>query len=132
MQTTTSPPQLVAEGGPSASGQPPQPGQSLPESPPGQRWGIGGTLKALVRRHLCKQREFILTNVLEVQDLMRLLMRPRNSGLPWSRDEVGRIRAHLKTLARLIPALVVFLLPGGLLLLPVLSEVLDRRQGPRT
>jgi hypothetical protein len=88
--------------------------------------------KALVRRHLCKQREFILTNVLEMQDLMRLLMKPRNSGLPWSRDEVGRIRAHLKTLARLIPALVVFLLPGGLVLLPVLSEVLDRRQGPRT
>jgi len=132
MQTTTSPPQLVVADSLSSSGQSPQPGQSPPESPSGQRRGIGGTFKALVRRHLCKQREFILTNVLEVQDLMRLLMKPRNSGLPWSRDEVGRIRAHLKTLARLIPALVVFLLPGGLVLLPVLSEVLDRRQGPRT
>ena len=121
MQATASSPQLVAAGGPSASEQPPQPGQSPPKSPPGQRRGIGGTFKALVRRHLCKQREFILTNVLEVQGLMRLLMKPRNSGLPWSRDEVGRIRA-----------LVVFLLPGGLVLLPVLSEVLDRRQGPRT
>ena len=115
-----------------ATTSPPQPGQSPPESLPGHRRGIGGTLKALVRRQLCTQREFILTNVLEVQGLMRLLMKPRNSGLPWSHDEVGRIRAHLKALARLIPALVVFLLPGGLLLLPVLSEVLDRRQGPRT
>ena len=132
MQATASSPQLVAAGGPSASEQPPQPGQSPSESRPGQRRGIGGTFKALVRRHLCTQREFILTNVLEVQGLMRLLMKPQNSGLPWSRDEVGRIRAHLKTLARLIPALVVFLLPGGLLLLSVLSEVLDRRQGPRT
>jgi hypothetical protein len=132
MQTTTSPPQLVAEGGPSSSGQPPQPGQSPPETLSAQRRGIGGTFKAVVGRHLCKQREFILTNVLEMQDLMRLLMKPRNSGLPWSRDEVRRIRAHLKTLARLIPALVVFHLPGGLVLLPVLSEVLDRRQGPRT
>ena len=132
MQATASSPQLVAAGGPSASEQPPQPGQSSPESPSGQRRGIGGTFKALVRWHLCKQREFILTNVLEAQGLMRLLMKPRNSGLPWSRDEVGRIRAHLKTLARLIPALVVFLLPGGLLLLPLLAEVLDRRQGPRT
>ena len=132
MQATASSPQLVAAGGPSASEQPPQPGQSPSESRPGQRRGIGGTFKALVRRHLCTQREFILTNVLEVQGLMRLLMKPRNSGLPWSRGEVDRIRAHLKTLARLIPALVVFLLPGGLLLLPVLSEVLDRRQGPRT
>ena len=131
MQATASPPQLVAAGGPSASEQPPQPGQSLPESPPGQRRGIGGKFKALVRRHLCKQREFILTNVLEVQGLMRLLMKPRNSGLPWSRDEVGRIRAHIKALACLIPAFVIFLLPGGLLLLPVLAEVLDRRQGTR-
>jgi hypothetical protein len=132
MQATTSPPQLAIAGGTSTSEQPPQSGQSPPDTPSAQRRGIGDRFKTLVRRHLCKQREFILINVLEVQDLMRLIMKPRNSGQPWSRDEVGRIRAHIKTLVRLIPAFVVFLLPGGLVLLPVLSEVLDRRQGPRT
>ena len=91
MQATASHPQLVAAGGPSASEQPPQPGQSPPESPPGQRRGIGGKFKALVRRHLRKQREFIMGHALEIQGLMQLLMKPRNTGLSWTPEEVGRV-----------------------------------------
>jgi hypothetical protein len=70
-------------------------------------------------------------HALEIQGLMQLLMKPRNTGLSWTPEEVGRVRSHLKALMRLVPAVVVFLLPGGLFLLPVLAEVLDRRQGPR-
>jgi hypothetical protein len=87
--------------------------------------------KALVRRHLRKQREIILGHVLEIQGLMQLLMKPRNTDQPWSPEELGRIRAHLKALVWLVPSLLVFLLPGGLFLLPILAEVLDRRAVPR-
>jgi hypothetical protein len=87
--------------------------------------------KALVRRHLRKQREIILGQVLEIQGLMQLLMKPRNTNQPWAPEELGRIRAHLKALVWLVPSLLVFLLPGGLVLLPILAEVLDRRATPR-
>jgi hypothetical protein len=88
-------------------------------------------LKTLIRRHLQTQRDFILSQVAPVQGLMRLLMKPQNTGLPRTREETRQIRAQLKAVARLVPTLLVFLLPGGLLLLPILAEVLDRRRASR-
>jgi len=87
--------------------------------------------KTLIRRHLQTQRDFILSHVAPVQGLMRLLMKSRNTGLPWTREEARQLRAQLKAVARLVPTLLVFLLPGGLLLLPILAEVLDRRRPSR-
>jgi hypothetical protein len=84
-----------------------------------------------LRRNLIRQRELILPQVLAVQGLMHLLMKPRNTGRIWTLDERRQIRRHLWTLVRFVPVFAVFLLPGGLLLLPVLAEVLDRRQAPR-
>ena len=88
-------------------------------------------LTALLRRNLIKQRDLILPQVLAIQGMMQILMKTRNTGLPWTSEELRQIRRHLWTLARFVPTLVVFLLPGGLLLLPILAEVLDRRQIPR-
>ena len=59
---------------------------------------------------------------------MRLLMKNRNTSEKWTREEIREIRAHLRHIAMLVPALIIFLLPGGLLLLPLLAEVLDRRK----
>jgi hypothetical protein len=94
-------------------------------------WDRAGVLTAPLRRNLIKQRDLILPQVLAIQGMMQILMKPRNTGLPWTPEEVRQIRRHLWTLARFVPTLVVFLLPGGLLLLPILAEVLDRRQTPR-
>jgi hypothetical protein len=84
-------------------------------------------LTGLIRRHLHREREVILRHVLAVRGLMGLLMKPRNTGLGWTPDEIAQVRAHLRALAWLVPSLLVFLLPGGLFLLPILTEVLDRR-----
>ncbi len=62
---------------------------------------------------------------------MQLLMKERNTGERWTRKELREIRSHLRTMCKLVPALVVFLLPGGLFFLPVLAEALDRRRGIR-
>jgi hypothetical protein len=94
-------------------------------------WDRAGGLTAPLRRNLTKQRDLILPQALAIQGMMQILMKPRNTGLPWTSEEVRQIRRHLWTLARFVPTLVVFLLPGGLLLLPILAEVLDRRQTPR-
>jgi hypothetical protein len=37
----------------------------------------------------------------------------------------------LKNLSKIIPALIIFLLPGGSFLLPILADVLDRRKTRR-
>ena len=85
-------------------------------------------IKRFLKRLIDKNKEFILSQVLAVKDLMRLLMKNRNTGEKWTREEIHEIRAHLRHIAMLVPALIIFLLPGGLLLLPLLAEVLDRRK----
>lgn len=88
-------------------------------------------LTAPLRRNLYKQRDLILRQALAMQGLMRLLMKPRNTGQPWTARENHRIRRHLRILALSVPTLFIFLLPGGLLLLPILVEILDRRRTNR-
>lgn len=88
-------------------------------------------LSEFLKRRIASQRALILPHVVAIKGLMRLLMKVRNTGEPWTREEVREIRTHLWGLARLVPILCVFLLPGGLLLLPILAEVLDRRTRPR-
>ena len=85
-------------------------------------------IKRFLRRLIAKNKEFILSQVLAVKDLMRLLMKNRNTGEKWTREEIREVRARLRHIAMLVPALIIFLLPGGLLLLPLLAEVLDRRK----
>ena len=85
-------------------------------------------IKRFLKRLIDKNKEFILSQVLAVKDLMRLLMKNRNTGEKWTREEIHEIRAHLKHIAMLVPALIIFLLPGGSLLLPLLADVLDRRK----
>ena len=85
-------------------------------------------IKRFLKRLIDKNKEFILSQVLAVKDLMRLLMKNRNTGEKWTREEIHEIRVHLRHIAMLVPALIIFLLPGGSLLLPLLADVLDRRK----
>jgi hypothetical protein len=88
-------------------------------------------LKEFIKRRLASHRNLILPHVLAMKGLMQLLMKVRNTGEPWTPEERREIRSHLRRLARLIPILVIFLLPGGMFLLPILAEILDRRNKPR-
>ncbi len=88
-------------------------------------------LTEFLKHRLASQRNLILPHVLAIQGLMRLLMKVRNTGQSWTAEERREIRSHLWSIARLVPVLIVFLLPGGLLFLPILAEVLDRRCVPR-
>jgi hypothetical protein len=88
-------------------------------------------LTEFLKHRLASQRNLILPHVLAIQGLMRLLMKVRNTGQSWAPEERREIRSHLWSIARLVPILIVFLLPGGLLFLPILAEALDRRCVPR-
>jgi hypothetical protein len=66
--------------------------------------------------------------VLAVRGLMQLLMKIRNTDERWTREEKKEIKSHLKNIAKIIPAVAIFSLPGGAFLLPILAEALDRRK----
>lgn len=80
---------------------------------------------------IAQNREFILKEAVEVKGLMQLLMKHRNTGQEWTQEEKREIKMHLKNISRVVPAVLIFLIPGGSLLLPFLAEVLDRRQERR-
>lgn len=76
---------------------------------------------------LTRWKKVILDEISQVDGLMRLLMKNRN-GAPWTPTEKHALTGHLRALAQGIPFLVVFSLPGGMLLLPLLACFLDRRK----
>lgn len=84
-------------------------------------------LRKLVARH----RNLIFQEGRQMQDFLKLLMKPRNTDVKWTKEEIRQLKAHLKRLSFYIPALVIFLLPFGAMLLPVLAELLDRRKKRR-
>jgi hypothetical protein len=83
------------------------------------------------KRLIIKNKAFILEEILAVKGLMQLLMKQRNTDQTWTKEEKREIKIHLKNISKVIPALIIFLLPGGSLLLPFLAEVLDRRKTRR-
>ena len=83
-----------------------------------------------------RERRRLTSEILEVRGLMPLLMKPRNSGR-WTDEDKKELVGHLRRLSSISRYLVVFALPGGVLMLPVLAWWIDRRSernrgGPST
>jgi len=76
-----------------------------------------------VARVVFDNAETLWTEVRETGDLGVLLAR-RASGQSLSDDEQRRMREQLVDLVKAVPALAVFALPGGFVLLPLLLKVL--------
>ncbi len=88
-------------------------------------------IKNYFKRLILINKEAILMEVLSISGLMRLLMKTRNTDETWTREERKEIKKHLKNIAKIVPAIAIFSLPGGSFLLPLLAEVLDRRKTRR-
>jgi hypothetical protein len=88
-------------------------------------------IKRYLKRLVLINKEAILMEVLSIKGLMQLLMKTRNTDEKWTREEKKEIKRHLRTIAKIVPAVAIFFLPGGSFLLPVLAEVLDRRKTRR-
>jgi hypothetical protein len=88
-------------------------------------------IKKYLKRLFIVNKQAILMEVLSIRGLMQLLMKTRNTDEKWTREEQREIKRHLKNISKIIPVLVLFSLPGGSLLLPILAEVLDRRRTRR-
>ena len=88
-------------------------------------------IKNYIKRLIIKNKDFILKEVLAVKGLMYLLMKNRNTGEKWTREEKTEIKNHLRNISKMVPIIIIFLLPGGSLYLPILAAVLDRRKKRR-
>ena len=67
-----------------------------------------------------------------MSDFMHLLMKQRNAKGKWTTEDVTRIRSQLELLSNSVPFLIVFILPLGFLMLPLLARALDRRKAARS
>jgi hypothetical protein len=81
-----------------------------------------GALKKILLQYKGK----ILAEIESARDLMALLMKGTKG--KWTEVELHKIKTHFVTLGKKVPILMVFMLPGGTILLPMLIEVLDRRK----
>ncbi len=88
-------------------------------------------IKKYLKRLILLNKEAILMEVVSITGLMQLLMKTRNTDKGWTREERKEIRMHLRNIARTIPTIAIFSLPGGAFLLPILAEALDRRKTRR-
>ena len=75
-------------------------------------------LMVQVKKHL----DNIMQEIKETRELYDLLMKAKESSL--SVEERRKVREQLMDIAKSIPALAIFALPGGGILLPVLIKVL--------
>ncbi len=91
----------------------------------------GSLIIRLAKRMFSGSRQFILSEVLGIRGFMQLLMKRRNTGEKWTASEIAEIKRHLKSISKAVPALIIFVLPGGAFLLPLFAAFLDRRQRKR-
>lgn len=68
--------------------------------------------------------------ILRIEGLITVLMKPRN-GQAWTAEDKALLRDELRRLARATPGFLIFLLPGGSILLPLYAWFLDTRRARR-
>lgn len=80
---------------------------------------------------VAKNKDLIYREGRFLNGFFHLLFKQVNTGEKWTPEEIILLRKHFLHLTAYIPVFILFLLPGGSLLLPFVAEVLDRRKGKR-
>ena len=99
-------------------------------------WILGMTrarfmIRFFLKRLILKNKDLIFSEAQRFQGFLHLFFKPRNTDAEWTKEEKEQIKNYLKRLSLYVPILIIFVLPGGSLLLPILAEVLDRRKSRR-
>jgi hypothetical protein len=88
-------------------------------------------LRFVLKRLISKNKKLIFQEAQHIQGFLVLLFKERNTDTKWTKEEREQLKSYLKRLSAYVPVIILFLLPGGSLLLPVLAEILDRRKQRR-
>src|SRR5208337_478118 len=86
---------------------------------------------SLFKSHVAKYRTILLEEARRIDGFMRLLMKQRNTGTRWTKDEKAELRRYIWGLTFYAPVLFILFLPGGFFLIPLLAEAVDRRRRSR-
>ena len=73
---------------------------------------------------------YIRSELSQIKGLIPLLMKHRNGG-KWTVEERAMLVRDLRALSSLSPYLIPILMPGGVLMLPLLAYWMDRRRSLR-
>lgn len=76
------------------------------------------------------QRLYIRKELYQARGAIRLLIKRRN-GEKWSAEERARLLHDLRAISHLSPYLIPLLMPGGVLLLPLVAWWMDFRRKKR-
>ncbi|MEJ1959497.1 MAG: hypothetical protein WDM70_08820 [Nitrosomonadales bacterium] len=76
------------------------------------------------------QRLFIRNELSQVRGLIPILMKRRNGG-QWSEEERAMLHRDLRALSNLSPYLILLIVPGGVLMLPLIAWWMDSRSKAR-
>lgn len=88
-------------------------------------------IRFFLKSLILKNRDLIFSEAQRFQGFLQLFFKQRNTDLKWAKEEKQQIKNYLKRSSLYVPILIIFVLPGGALLLPILAEILDRRKGRR-
>jgi hypothetical protein len=88
-------------------------------------------IKQILYSVIAKNKALLLHEANKTTDFMKLLMKYKNTRNTWTKEERNTLRSHLWRLSSYIPVLIIFCLPCGSLLFPLLAEILDRRKNRR-
>jgi len=88
-------------------------------------------IKLFFKNQVLKNRTLMLQEARIINNLVLLLLKRRSTGVNWTIEEISQIKSHMKHLALCMTGIIIFVLPFGLLLLPLYTEFLDRREKNR-
>jgi len=66
-----------------------------------------------------------------MRSFMLLMAKLGTKRAKWIIDEISQLKSHVKHLALCVTVIIIFALPFGLFLLPLFTELIDRRWGKR-
>lgn len=92
--------------------------------------GRPGALLKSVGEVTAREKRRLVAELSSTRGFMPLLMKPRNNQR-WTPEDKRELASHLRRISRISPYLVVLVMPGGMLMLPVVAWWLDRRRNQR-
>ncbi len=78
-----------------------------------------------------REKSRLRVELAQIKGAMPLLMKQRNGGT-WTPEERGQLRQMLRSLTSVSPYLLVWVVPGSMLILPFLAWHLDTRRKRRS
>lgn len=88
-------------------------------------------LMQFIKRQFSKNRALIHAKAGQMEGFLHLLTKQRNTSEKWTQEEISLLKSQIIHLSLYIPAMIVIIMPFGMLLLPMLAEILDRRSQKR-